>query len=202
MSKADYFVQIDDGRAIVPVLRSNAYRYERGHRVTRAAKRMPMIIDDDAKFTTIINSAIDDGLDIDATVDIVIGTDQFQEHVRAMLRQRVANIARNRGRQAERRAEVAWRAGNVVTASKELVGQTFALPDGRFVEWHRATASEHRQRAQWQRNRAASLAQDARLHEVAAQVIEEAGVVCLGEIKSLTPWPELVNANALPIEAE
>lgn len=147
-----------------------------------------------------LSAAIDDGLSPEDAVDLVIDSEDFKEHMRVMLTSRVRMLMRTQNRAAERRAEDAWKAGEMQTAKKELMGRSFALPDGRFVPWETATAGEHLQRASWQHTRAVALERDARLHTVAAQMIEETGVRCLGEIESLAPWPELLE-GASEVEA-
>jgi hypothetical protein len=147
-------------------------------------------------FYGLLKAAIDDGLNPDEAVELVLGNEDFLDHMRVMLAARVRMMIRQQNRAAEHRAEVAWKAGQVQTAKRELMGRSFALPDGRFVEWETATAGEHLQRASWQHNKAQAMERDARLHNVAAQVIDETGVSCLGEIESLTPWPELLEVAA------
>lgn len=69
-----------------------------------------------------------------------------------------------------------------ITARERLNDIGFHLPDGRFVEWTSATASEHRERADWYRDNAKRLQAVAKWHEAAAREIEAAGVTCLAEI--------------------
>lgn len=67
-------------------------------------------------------------------------------------------------------------------ARRELVSKTFPLPNGERVPWLKATAAQHRMRAEWQRKRGLSCLSDARIHEVAAEQIEASGVECLEEL--------------------
>lgn len=148
----------------------------------------------DETFTGTLRTALENGATPEEAAALVIDQPEYRDHLMASLRTRAALILRNINRAAEHRAEDQWQHGNPLAARRELVGHTFALPDGRFVEWTKATAADHRARAQWQRRYMASIQRDIRLHEVAAQVIEEAGVECLDQIESLQPWPELTTA--------
>lgn len=67
-------------------------------------------------------------------------------------------------------------------ARRELVSKTFPLPNGERVPWLKATAAQHRMRAEWQRKRGLSCLSDARIHEVAAEQIEASGVECLEDL--------------------
>jgi len=70
----------------------------------------------------------------------------------------------------------------VLTRLGDLIETTFALPNGTRVPWLKATAEEHRARADWQRHLAGGCLANAEHHETAAEMIETAGVVCLEEI--------------------
>lgn len=78
-------------------------------------------------------------------------------------------------------------------ARKQLVASRFALPNGTWVLWGTASSDEHRERARWQRERAATVSEDARRHEFAADLIEKHGVSCLDD---LGDWGRLLNGDA------
>lgn len=63
----------------------------------------------------------------------------------------------------------------------------FPLPDGTFVEWGKATAAQHRARAQWLRQRSADDLAAAADHEAAADAIDAADAVCLNDLLADQP---------------
>jgi hypothetical protein len=70
-----------------------------------------------------------------------------------------------------------------IRAREILARETFALPDGTRVEWGRATAEQHLERARMQRRLAGDCIDDSKRHEQAAKEIRAAGVTCLDDLK-------------------
>lgn len=75
-------------------------------------------------------------------------------------------------------------AGLIGERLSALLDKTFRLKDGRCISWGRATADEHRERAEWQRYLASGCLNDADHHDTAAAMIEAAGVTCLEDIEA------------------
>lgn len=140
-------------------------------------------------------SLMEEGMEAEDAVASLLKRKEFMPNIVKLLAGQLrAQYRATTSRPAEQEAATALVSGNVESARSQLLGHSFALPNGKFVPWVEATADEHRARSMWQRNRARSITQDATLHEFAAQLIEEAGVRNLGEIKSIDRHPELAAA--------
>lgn len=62
--------------------------------------------------------------------------------------------------------------------------EAFALSDGTYVEWLKATPAQHLDRAEMQRRLAGKCLVDVERHEQAAKLIKKHKVTCLAEIGS------------------
>lgn len=97
------------------------------------------------------------------------------------------NICRQRVRVLEQRTDrelaVAATPRDRVRAREALAHETFALRDGTRVEWGKATAGQHEERAEMQRALSGECVKDAERHEQAAKEIRAAGVRCLDDLR-------------------
>jgi hypothetical protein len=143
----------------------------------------------------------DDGIDAEVAISQLLDVPEYRPNIVAVLSTAArTHLIRGETRLAEREAAVQLHKQNLPSAKSALLARTFPAADGRMVEWTKASASDHRSRAFWFRERATSFNNTASLHELAARLIEEAEVSCLDEIESIEHWPELA-ATALPVEA-
>lgn len=71
---------------------------------------------------------------------------------------------------------------NPIEVRRALAKNEFALLDGTWVEWLKATPEQHEQRASALRQQVAGVLASVSLHERCAEVIREHGVSCLGEV--------------------
>lgn len=85
-----------------------------------------------------------------------------------------------------------------VSAVKQIAQTTFSLTDGRRVSWSDATVADHLERARWQRKRADTIHEDARRHEVAAELLRRRRKKCLNQIAD---WQEVLAAEVSGAEA-
>lgn len=155
---------------------------------------------DDATITlrSLIVGGLDAGMDPDDAATAALASCERDDLASLMLpaaELMARGIARQRTRQAEddafavaeeeTGASVRTAPVPVVEAARNrLISESFALPNGTWVAWSKATAAEHLMRADWQRKHAASSLEDAQRHEAAAEAIKAAGVTCLAEIGS------------------
>jgi hypothetical protein len=111
----------------------------------------------------------------------VLDSREHRQLLLPLLVWRAHKVTRQETRAVER--EVRKAGMDAPAARQELVGRTFALPDGRLVGWLEATAEDHLARAGWQRDHARAIVADAELHEEAAKRITDAGVTCLADLE-------------------
>jgi hypothetical protein len=74
-------------------------------------------------------------------------------------------------------------ASDVVTMRSELVGASFALGDGRLVEWLKATVDEHLARIAYLQKFVAGIDTTIAAHQEAIARIQKFGGTCLGDIE-------------------
>jgi hypothetical protein len=157
-------------------------------------------------WTTVRNLVEDQGMTPEDAVSSIIDVPEYRENVVKL----IAGVARQKiNREPTRIMEATALAqmGNrdFKNAKQTLIRTQFALPNGTLVPYAAATAEQHRLRATWSDQRSKAYAENARLHSICAQVIEEAGVTCLGEIESIENYPliasQLSDVLALNVEA-
>lgn len=105
------------------------------------------------------------------------------EHLMELLKAEAESARRNRTHTRERRvaAEIAGGA-DPVAARRQLVNDSFALPDGTWVAHLEATAADHLARAGWLNDHAAGVKATAKFHEDCASAIKKAKVTCLADL--------------------
>lgn len=153
-------------------------------------------------FWATLRGMITDGMDVEVAIAQLLDQPEYKQNLITIL----SGVARNQifrtpARHAEQIASAALERKHLGSARQALVAQTFALPGGGFVEWTKATAADHRERAHWFKNQIDSMSKTVSLHELSARLIEDAGVTCLAEIESIEAWPELAQ-KTLPIETK
>lgn len=126
------------------------------------------------------------GDDRDQIIDAVIAMPEFAEFAHRLVAATVANQARAMVRDHEHQVDaalaVARTAQDRAAARRQLIGDTFLLPDGTAVRWLEATAEQHDARAEWLESHAAAVMATADRHRVAAAEIRAAGVSCLADL--------------------
>lgn len=127
------------------------------------------------------------GTDPEEAADKVLAslsTKQVREIARPLLVWEATRAQRIHTRSIERKVAAAPDKQTRSDARRELIDRGFWLPDGRYVDWLKASADEHLERAEWLRGRAGAFVQTAVSHEEAAAEIREAGVSCLADLIS------------------
>lgn len=120
---------------------------------------------------------------IDAAVKQAMAKPEVRGDIERLLRSEAQHAYRWVVRGNEDRAAEDLAAGvDWSSAQKNLLGNKFPLR-GRFIEWNKATAQQHRERGEFHMQFSNTHAEKAQLHFEAADAIEKAGVQCLADLK-------------------
>jgi hypothetical protein len=130
-----------------------------------------------------IASGLEDQQDIAEAAIAALTESERRRWLLQLVRYEVSRIQRAEVRRTEIRVRTDIAAGaDPTTARRLLMEQSFILPDGRWVEWLKATADDHLARAGWLLTQENSIRDTRLAHEEAAQTIIAAGVTCLADL--------------------
>ena len=88
-----------------------------------------------------------------------------------------------RGTRAARKVFVSTRADfNPIEARRALIRERFPLGNGEWVAWLDATVEQHRMRIDLLTKQISGIQVSVSVHERCIEIIERAGVTCLGEV--------------------
>lgn len=136
-----------------------------------------------------IGELLDLGKSPEEAVDSVIANakvDERHEFLRELLLAEAKSASRSRTHTRERRCAARIAAGgDPVTARRELVSDSFLLPDGEWVRHLEASADQHLARSGWLKVQAKGLYATAQFHEDCATAITSAKASCLADLDSM-----------------